>query len=61
MAFANQYRPGMGKSLADRMRDCIAEGMSETQAVERVRQQVSTKRTSKRRLASLYQSLLPNK
>jgi hypothetical protein len=46
-----------GKSIADRMRDCIAEGLDAKASAEKIARQISMKRTSKRRLMELHAEL----
>jgi hypothetical protein len=46
-----------GKSIADRMRDCISAGMDAKTSAEKIAGQISMKRMSKKRLMELHGEL----
>ena len=66
MSFGNGPAKGngkqriVGKSIADHMRDAIAQGKSVFEATAYVRAQCSCARCPKKRMHELYASLLPN-
>lgn len=62
MSFGNGLNKQLrrGKSIADHMRDAIAQAMSVFEATEYVRRKCCCARVSKKRLHELYASLLPD-